>query len=353
MLELTGAVLQPVCGIYEIRNIQTGQCYIGQSKSILSRWASHFYQLGTGKHTLYALQRDWNAYGPDAFKVSVVKIVDDAANLLAEEAAIAREYINSGIKLYNSVIDGWLNEEELAARLARAREVAEQEERVLQRKRANQNEKRNQNRSDSRDAIPVRTERGIQGRGGLFGNSTGSPVESIEWGLRKPEAGLLVGKQGFDTEAGTERPAPQGMAENGRRGERDQDDREVFPIFNSDAAEILASHLPDDEKGRYLQDLIADTFDIVGSSAIDIALVILAAFSPEDVAEAWHMLDPSTASMVFETTDEEYAAIKSAAESYPGGRNEWLFDFLKGKPDGSDMQLLGIVHDFVVNDIQE
>lgn len=322
MLELTGATLQPVSGIYEIRNTQTGQCYIGQSKFVLSRWATHFAQLGTGKHTLHGLQRDWNEYGPDAFKASIIKIVDDATRLLVEEAAIAREYINSGTKLYNATIDGWLNEDELAARLARAREAAEREEQVLQRKRANQNEKRNQRGGDSGNPVPVRTERGIQGRGGVFGDSAGSSVEGDKWGLRESETGLLVSKQGFDTEAGTKRPAPQGVAEDGQRGKGDSDDEEVFPIFDSYAAEVLSDHLPKEERERYVQNLISDTLYSIGGDAQSLALLILAAFSREDIQEIRELLDPNV--LFFFLDDEQFDLARAVGDSHPGGRVAWL-----------------------------
>lgn len=328
MLELTGAVLQPVCGIYEIKNTQTGQCYIGQSNNIPSRWASHFAALGRGKHNLCVMQRDWVIYGPDNFVASVVKIVDDESTLLAEEAAIARKYIDSGTKLYNSRIDGWLNEEELAAQVARVRWELTQEEGVLQRKRANKNEKRNQNGSDRGDDYSLQTDGGIQSRGGLFGDSTGSPVESVKWGLRKPEAGLLASEQGVDTEAGTERPTSQGMAENGRRRKRDQDDREVFPIFDRYAADVLAEHLPEDEREQYLQDLIADTKAVTGGGVIDIGLFILAAFSKEDVAEIREILDPSVLSFFLD--EEKYADsiayFDNVTATYPGGLKAWMMD---------------------------
>lgn len=328
MIEFTGSMLQPVSGVYEIKNTHTGQCYIGQSKAILGRWATHFYQLGTGKHTLSAMQRDWNEYGPDAFKASIVKIVDDAASLLVEEAAIAREYINSGTKLYNAAIDGWTNEEELSFRLARAREVTKREEQVLQRKRAIQNEQRNQRGGNSGNPGPVRTEGGIQGRGGVFGDSPGSSVEGDQWGLRKPEAGLLVSEQGVDTEAGTKRPAPSRMDEDGQRGESDCDDTKVFPIFDSYAAEVLSDHLPKDKRDKYLQGLIDDVMYSLGEDATSMALFILAAYSPEDVAEIREMLSPNL--LFFFLDEEEHAAqieyFDNVVETYPGGLAAWVMD---------------------------
>lgn len=324
MLELTGAALIPISGIYEIRNIHTGQCYIGQSKSIPSRWATHFAQLGTGRHTLRAFQRDWTQYGPDAFKASIVKVVDDATALLAEEAAIAREYINSGTKLYNASIDGWINEDELAVRLAHAREAAKQEEAVLQRKRANQHESRNQRGGNSRNPVSVRAERGIQGDGRLFGDSTGSPVEGDQRGICEPQAGLFAGKQGIDTETGTERPTPPRLDENRQRRESYQDDREILPIFDSYAAEVLTEHLPEEERERYLQDLISDTLYVSGGTAIDLALIIQAAFCKEDVIEAWHVLDPNTVSVFFSLDDDEFEFARAVADSHPDGRAAWV-----------------------------
>lgn len=331
MIEFNGAMLKPVCGIYEIKNTNTGQCYIGQSKTIIARWASHFNQLGEGRHNLRALQRDWNEHGPEAFTATIVKTVDNVADLLVEEAVIARQYINNGIKLYNAAIDGWVNEEELAFRLARAREVAAQEALVLQRKRAIEHETRNLDNGDRGNAGAVRTTRGVQVRGRVSGDSTGSSVEGAERGLCEPQAGLFVGKQGIDTEAGAERPAPASVDEDGQRGESDSDDTKVFPIFDDYAAEVLSAHLPKDKREKYLQDLIADTKDVTGGGVIDIGLFILAAYSPEDVAEIREMLDPSV--MQFFLDPEKHAAeiefFDNVEATYPGGLAAWTMDKIR------------------------
>jgi group I intron endonuclease len=60
-------------GIYEIRNIRNGHCYIGSSVNIEGRWNRHIRDLGRGKHHSTYLQRAWIKYGKDSFKFFVLE----------------------------------------------------------------------------------------------------------------------------------------------------------------------------------------------------------------------------------------------------------------------------------------
>jgi len=61
-------------GIYCIRNLITGDFYIGSaSRSIKDRWGQHRSSLNTGKHRNCRLQADWKFYGSVSFQFSVLE----------------------------------------------------------------------------------------------------------------------------------------------------------------------------------------------------------------------------------------------------------------------------------------
>lgn len=73
-------------GIYKIENIKTGDFYIGSSVCFYNRWRSHKSCLnkntkGTNRH----LYNDWKKYGAEAFKFSIVEIVEQKDLLLSRE----------------------------------------------------------------------------------------------------------------------------------------------------------------------------------------------------------------------------------------------------------------------------
>lgn len=47
-------------GIYEIKNLQNGKRYIGQSENVLERLGKHISTLNDGTHDCFALQEDWD-----------------------------------------------------------------------------------------------------------------------------------------------------------------------------------------------------------------------------------------------------------------------------------------------------
>lgn len=47
-------------GIYQIRNIENGKLYIGQSTNIKHRFQQHIYDLTTNKHKNKSMQKDYN-----------------------------------------------------------------------------------------------------------------------------------------------------------------------------------------------------------------------------------------------------------------------------------------------------
>lgn len=82
----------PICGIYKIVNLATGQCYVGQSQRIQKRLKEHFRRLRLNKHKNQHLQRSYNLYGPDSFVGSIEVEVQDWTELdQLEEAFLQKE----------------------------------------------------------------------------------------------------------------------------------------------------------------------------------------------------------------------------------------------------------------------
>lgn len=75
-------VMEPICGIYMIKNIVNGKIYIGKSFDVKKRWSNHKYELNKGVHVNNHLQRAWNKYGEQNFEFSVVEECnkDDLSN---------------------------------------------------------------------------------------------------------------------------------------------------------------------------------------------------------------------------------------------------------------------------------
>lgn len=63
-------------GIYKIRNVWTGDCYIGSAKSFITRWQRHRKDLRKGKHHSQYLQRAWDKYGENSFVFGVIEYTD-------------------------------------------------------------------------------------------------------------------------------------------------------------------------------------------------------------------------------------------------------------------------------------
>ena len=72
-------------GIYKITNTANNKIYIGSSKDLAERWASHKQRLRKQTHANAHLQSAWNTYGEDAFRFEVVEYVPDPAHLLKKE----------------------------------------------------------------------------------------------------------------------------------------------------------------------------------------------------------------------------------------------------------------------------
>lgn len=86
-------------GVYEIRNMKTGDHYIGSSEHIEHRWARHKQLLRAGLHHSKALQHAWNSYGQEAFVFEMREHIADEVDRLTREA----ELIASERPPYNTI----------------------------------------------------------------------------------------------------------------------------------------------------------------------------------------------------------------------------------------------------------
>lgn len=76
-------------GIYAIENIVTGECYVGQSKNIMSRFQQHLSMLAKGEHHSLKLQKAYNTMGVNNFTLKILELCEE--NLLDSKE---QEWIN-------------------------------------------------------------------------------------------------------------------------------------------------------------------------------------------------------------------------------------------------------------------
>lgn len=93
-------------GIYKITNKINKKVYIGETLNIIRRWDEHLELLRNNKHHSYKLQKDWNEFGEDNFKFSVVAGLDDNIKQLVDRYVLLY-YENMFIKKYDSINNGY------------------------------------------------------------------------------------------------------------------------------------------------------------------------------------------------------------------------------------------------------
>lgn len=69
-------LFEKIPGVYKIKNIQTGVCYIGESKKVYYRLINHKHYLLNNKHENPYLQESFNLYGKEMFEFSVLEYCD-------------------------------------------------------------------------------------------------------------------------------------------------------------------------------------------------------------------------------------------------------------------------------------
>lgn len=62
-----------LAGIYLIQCLPTGKVYVGKSRHVQNRWASHRRNLKAGDHRNRHLQAAWSKYGAEQFSFSIVE----------------------------------------------------------------------------------------------------------------------------------------------------------------------------------------------------------------------------------------------------------------------------------------
>jgi len=77
--------------VYKIRNIKTGQSYIGGAVKFERRRAIHISQLKKNIHPNKKLQQAWNEYGESNFEFFPVEIMESSENVPARE----QQWINN------------------------------------------------------------------------------------------------------------------------------------------------------------------------------------------------------------------------------------------------------------------
>lgn len=77
-----------ISGIYQIRNVQNGKCYVGSAVSLRRRKAVHFYELRKGKHHSAKLQNAYGKHGEEAFVFEPLFICAKGMLLFYEQRAL-------------------------------------------------------------------------------------------------------------------------------------------------------------------------------------------------------------------------------------------------------------------------
>lgn len=83
-------------GVYKIKNIITGDFYIGSSARLNKRLRDHKNKLSKNKHHNIILQRAYNKYGENNFIFEIICHCDESLNLYLEQ-----QYIDSTSPYYN------------------------------------------------------------------------------------------------------------------------------------------------------------------------------------------------------------------------------------------------------------
>lgn len=68
--------LPPHPGVYMIKNVLNGKCYIGSATKLSNRVNAHRCLLLSGKHPNIILQRSFNKYGVNVFVIGVVELCE-------------------------------------------------------------------------------------------------------------------------------------------------------------------------------------------------------------------------------------------------------------------------------------
>ena len=92
-----------ISAVYKITNTMTGDFYIGSSKDVKSRWASHKWQSTWKQHPSNQLYQDMQKYSVDKFEFQVLAEVEED-----ELKEMEQQFIETLKPTYNrNRADGW------------------------------------------------------------------------------------------------------------------------------------------------------------------------------------------------------------------------------------------------------
>lgn len=114
------------CGVYLIRNTDSGKCYIGSAVNLRVRWNSHQNALKRQAHDNRHLQNAWNMYGSQAFVFAPLLYCHESDRVWFEQRALDSFTVTRGRSgLYNlsptaSCVRGVQRTEETRQKLSEA-----------------------------------------------------------------------------------------------------------------------------------------------------------------------------------------------------------------------------------------
>ena len=86
--------MKPDMGIFAIRNLENGKCWLAVSQNLKGAVNSALFQLNFGSFRVRDLQRDWTALGASRFSVDILETLkyeeDETKTDYGEELAILR-----------------------------------------------------------------------------------------------------------------------------------------------------------------------------------------------------------------------------------------------------------------------
>ena len=95
--------MEKISGIYKITNTVTGDFYIGSSKNVKKRWASHKWPSVWNKCPNNQLYQDMRKYGTDKFDFQILEVVEPEELKVTEQ-----KFIETLKPTYNSIrANGW------------------------------------------------------------------------------------------------------------------------------------------------------------------------------------------------------------------------------------------------------
>ena len=104
-------------GVYKIVCLKNGKTYIGQTKTFLKRTSLHIHSLESNKHDCFELQKDWNHYGSQHFKIEILNadksFHNDQKLLIEGEKKYLQEFLDNNVPLYN-ITTGILQTKQIA-----------------------------------------------------------------------------------------------------------------------------------------------------------------------------------------------------------------------------------------------